>query len=733
MSSVRNLVGTAAALIGACSLIAAASALAVDPTGVAQDPVAPTCAEGPERRGDVTVGTPCDDVIRVPPGVARVQGGGGDDTIVPTAITAAADCPSGCFLGVGSQTFEGGPGDDVVYGQRGNDKLFGGEGNDRLYGGIGDDLLRGGPGNDQLGGGHGFDVIDGESGDDLVHGDGTVDEILDSGGGTDTLSYATGVTPGFTRSTGISGFPAASGERGVYLDLATGVGDNGVATDGGGVDEVKVASGTFERVIGTPFSDYIAGGSAAETIEGGGGADALIGGGGGGDTLRGGADGDYLAPDAGDTLEPGPGDSGGAIGLRDGSKVSAGFEAPGQPGPADLYLVGSSAADDVTATYVPGAPDKVTLQLASAAGFDQTPPGCEAPAPGSLACSLPAPLDAIVVAGVGGNDTLRANGFPSSVAVMLLGGTGSDSLLGGDSEDVLADGPGDDDSEALGGDDAILNNEGLDELHGGAGNDLFLNDSLCDGDVVDGGADRDNSSWAKLKVPVEARLDTGVAGPPGSGGPNCSGGTLSQMQAIEDLEATEKADFLYGDGGNNQLLGRPGPDTYFALDGNDSILANSGDEDLAIDCGPGSLDSALIDKPPIVDPAPVGCEFVNQAPPESFEPPDLTPAVPGSTAPPPATKAPAPDRRAPGTRIAHRPPRVVITRSSRRTVVFSFAADEPGARFRCRLDRKPFAACRSPHSYKVGPGAHSFRVFAIDRAGNRDRSPAFFAFRVRRR
>ena len=65
--------------------------------------------------------------------------------------------------------------------------------------------------------------------------------------------------------------------------------------------------------------------------------------------------------------------------------------------------------------------------------------------------------------------------------------------------------------------------------------------------------------------------------------------------------------------------------------------------------------------------------------------------------------------------------------------MFSFAADEPGARFRCRLDRKPFAACRSPRSYKVGLGRHTFRVFAIDRSGNRDRSPALFAFRVRRR
>ena len=44
----------------------------------------------------------------------------------------------------------------------------------------------------------------------------------------------------------------------------------------------------------------------------------------------------------------------------------------------------------------------------------------------------------------------------------------------------------------------------------------------------------------------------------------------------------------------NQLLGHLGADVYAALAGEDSILANSGDDDLAIDCGEG-IDSALID------------------------------------------------------------------------------------------------------------------------------------------
>src|SRR4051794_13986208 len=166
--------------------------------GFAESTPSATCDGGPQRSGETIVGTPCDDTIIAPAGVARVEGAGGDDTIVAAPIPAAsAPCPSACHLGIGSQTFDGGPGDDIVFGERGNDTLEGGEGNDQLFGGIGDDLLRGGPGNDRLAGGFGADSIDGQAGDDYVHGDGTIDTIVDSGGGSDTLGYATGITPGF--------------------------------------------------------------------------------------------------------------------------------------------------------------------------------------------------------------------------------------------------------------------------------------------------------------------------------------------------------------------------------------------------------------------------------------------------------------------------------------------------------------------------------------------------------
>jgi Ca2+-binding RTX toxin-like protein len=692
-------------------------------------PTTPSCATGPIRVGDTTLGTPCDDVIVAPAGVETVKGGGGDDTIVAAPVLASVDCPSGCFLGIGSQTFEGGPGDDIIFGQRGNDTLRGGEGNDQLFGGIGDDLLQGGPGNDRLAGGFGADFIDGEGGDDYVHGDGTVDRIHDTGGGTDTLSYATGITPGFggaaVEEAGYENLLPQAAERGVFLDLSAiptplhGNGNNGAAPLGGGVDEVEGAS--FETVIGTPFSDTIVGTASSQTIFGGGGADVLRGGG-GSDQLVGGADGDYA--------------DGGSVVLRDPAKIAVGLMAPGQTPYTQLYLVGSNGADSVTATYAPGSVT-FTLEGGSAGTFDPgtaSESGCGTPTSTQLVCALPTPLDSILLAGMAGDDTLNANGFPASTTVVLIGGEGNDNLLGGtESEDLLVDGPGAgaDVLSALGGDDALLHNGGADQLFGGDGNDLFLSNSVCDGNLLSGGAGRDNASWARFGEGVGVNLGSNQAGRPGPGAtPSCGAG-LDSLSEIEDLEGSNSADVFYGDAGANQLLGHEGPDVYVAGAGGDSILANSGDADPVIDCGD-DIDRALVDYPQYGDAVPIDCEVVREAAPNSFQ---LLPDFPIPTPPPPAVtvKPAVRDRTRPRTRILARPPAVLTTSRTRARAVFRFASSERGSSFRCKLDRRPYRPCASPRVYRLARGRHTVRIFAVDPSGNADRTPALLSLRVRRR
>jgi Ca2+-binding RTX toxin-like protein len=690
----------------AVALLAGAVALACFATAA---DAGPSCAEGPQTVGSTIVGTPCDDTIHAPRGITVVYGEGGNDSL---------------------------------FGGRGNDSLFGGAGNDRLYGGIGDDHPRGGPGDDLLSGGFGADSLDGEAGSDFARGDATVDKIGDSGPATDsdTLSFATGVTPGFPNAGdfGYQGFPEDEVGRGVFIELSQDFANDGLAPSGGGVDKPLEEGGSFEAfesVIGTPFSDLIVGGASNETIYGGGGADVLRGGG-GSDQVFGGAEGDYCEGElssgcefSGATHEVAP---------RNPAAIAAGLMAPDQPAYPGVYVSGSHGDDELTASFAAGA---VTFELGSGSGgaFDAgetTAGGCTVPSADTAVCPVSTAPDSLVVAGLAGEDSLAAGGFPQTTSPVLLGGEDADALTGGATEDAVVDGAGADSAQAAAGDDAVPNNPGADQLSAGPGDDLFISNAVCEGDVLTGGEGTDNANWANFGSAVALDLGSGLAGLVGAGGaPTCPSGTPTALQQLEDIEGSNHDDALLGDAGSNQLLGRPGADAYHAAAGNDSILANSGDPDAVIDCGEG-FDTAQIDIPTseYADPAPIACEAVYERPPNSFRPPDTPPAPEEPPQSPPAAIASrSGDRTQPWTRILHRPRPLVFSVHQRRAVGFAFASNEPGSTFRCRLDRGGFKPCRSPRRYTVRLGRHVFQVYAVDAAGNRDRSPAIAGFRLRRR
>ncbi len=65
------------------------------------------------------------------------------------------------------------------------------------------------------------------------------------------------------------------------------------------------------------------------------------------------------------------------------------------------------------------------------------------------------------------------------------------------------------------------------------------------------------------------------------------------------------------------------------------------------------------------------------------------------------------------------------------TPTFSFAADESGSTFTCSVDAGGFAGCASPLTLPaLADGVHTFRVRAIDPAGNIDPTPASRSFTV---
>jgi Ca2+-binding RTX toxin-like protein len=753
------------------------------PAEVAAEVPTPTCAEGPRQDGDVIVGTDCADTIVVPPNVAYVDGGPGNDTILATGpSTSALPCTTPPHCGAGSQEFVGGPGDDTVFGERGNDILRGGPGNDRLYGGIGDDLLEGGPGNDLLSGGFGADSIDGGEGSDFVRGDATIDTIVDTGtapGDVDTLSYATGATPGFGNTPPYAdlpaypnfaaqhpGFPTGDNGRGVYLDLSAtthGNGFDGGAPSGGGAD--NVVGSDFERIIGTPFADYIVGSKPGQKIYGGGGGDVLISGG-AGTELFGGADKDDCVGGAvvngcESTATEGP------TSRVEETKVEVGEMVEGAADQAELYVVGpeSNGADAITVTRAGIAPsESVTFTRSGGAGFASTAAPCVvAPSGTEVTCTPGVPVDSVTVAGLGGDDHLTARNLSETTSLVLLGGEGNDELVGGEfSDDTLVDGAGNDILRGGAGDDGLVDGPGADEIFGEAGNDLLIATQLCEGDTLDGGEGRDNASWAKLGalpsgLGVDARLDVHEAGETGPEDQvQCPTGKPDTLAGIEDLEGSPRSDVLVGDAGPNQLLGHQGEDSYFAGAGEDSILANSESRDAVINCG-ADTDTAIVDLPAIGDPAPIECETVNGEPPGEYEEPPVLP--PPSEPPPPSTPAPetsapstgsttsagttttggtkaggtakpAPDRTPPRTKLLGHPAKVLhAARGKRAAVAIRFAASER-SHFECKLDARAFHSCRSPFRARLTAGRHTFRVYAIDAAGNRDRTPALLHFRV---
>jgi len=109
--------------------------------------------------------------------------------------------PAGTIFAAPGQVTFGTPGDDVIVGTEGadriaglggNDKIYGLGGNDQLSGGDGNDLLCGGDGNDELSGGNGNDELYGNAGDDDLAG-GPGDDFLDGGTGADRLSGGLGI------------------------------------------------------------------------------------------------------------------------------------------------------------------------------------------------------------------------------------------------------------------------------------------------------------------------------------------------------------------------------------------------------------------------------------------------------------------------------------------------------------------------------------------------------------
>lgn len=102
---------------------------------------------------------------------------------------------------------------------------------------------------------------------------------------------------------------------------------------------------------------------------------------------------------------------------------------------------------------------------------------------------------------------------------------------------------------------------------------------------------------------------------------------------------------------------------------------------------------------------------------DALAPPPVGPPAPGPV--PDTTKPKATIKTGPGKKLAQGKAR------------FTFKSSEAGSSFQCKLDAKKVTRCKSPRTYSgLEPGRHTFKVWAIDAAGNKAATPAKRRFRV---
>jgi Ca2+-binding RTX toxin-like protein len=411
----------------------------------------------------------------------------------------------------------------TVYGGTGNDVLTGGAGADRLFGGAGTDTLSGGAGNDVLSGEAGADVISqgaDKDGNDQIHcgTEAVVDPLKPV---ADTVSYALRGTALARDETSLVTVGTSDGERvqvtvgGACTDanadlvcdldavngLPTYLNDDGQIVETGGTfvggvmtaattvaaDETDSVAADCEIVLGGLDNDILTGDDADNTLSGGPGNDVLTGNG-GDDVLSGDADNDTFDESTtvlgagGDTFNGGAGTdtvdyhsrSGSVTVTMDGKTADDGESGDLDNVKADVEnILGGAGADTITGNALN---NKLTGNagadtLSGAAGDDTFDEGTTS-------------NDGDVFIGGAGVDTVDYSARTVAIDVTM------DGVAADDGESGEADSVGADIENLTGGTgvDSIVGNDLDNVIHGGAGADTLLSGGDGD-DFLDGDAD----------------------------------------------------------------------------------------------------------------------------------------------------------------------------------------------------------------------------------------------------
>ena len=426
-------------------------------------------------------------------------------------------------IAMGDETALDLSGDKVLFGQATDSFVINGDDDaETITGSRITDVISGGGGDDVLDGREGDDTLNGGAGNDILNG-GAGDDILNGGDGTDTADYSD-----------------ASGAVTVNLGAGT-------ATGAAGNDTLA----NIEIVIGTADADTIIGDGVANVLDGGGGDDT-INGGSGNDTLIGGSGNDMLIGGAGfDSYDGGSGSdtvsfagaAGWNIDLTAGTATTlTGFTT--ETLASIENIIGSDGNDTITGTNRAndldgGGGDDLLIggggvdNFYGGEGFDTVDlSGSNSKWRVDLGAGT-----AELTTATGNVHTSDFEGIESIIgprnSMTLLGTSGNEVARGGDFSDIF------------------YTRGGVDEFHGGLGNDTISFGNYGEGLMIRGSA-----GFARLGDGTEVTTFTG----------------------FENIFATSLDDDITGTAGNNTLVGRAGDDRIHGGSGDDKIQGDDGDD-----------------------------------------------------------------------------------------------------------------------------------------------------------
>ena len=397
-----------------------------------------------------------------------------------------------------------------------------------------------------------------------------VKKIVGSGGtGDDTIR----VLPGVTSEVQLSG--------GVGNDMLSTAGSGPAVLHGGDGRDTLLGSDGDDLLVGGAGDDHLEGGSGNDTLDGGVGQDRMLGnagddrlvGGSGDDQLDGGHGDDQLHGGAGnDTLRGGDG-SDDVYGDEGDDRIR--FE---------FFLQDASAVDqihggansDLVEIYGTEEADLFLIQELSPGTFEVTNGERSA-----FRFSLPEhrrdrDIEEIRVSGLGGDDTIRAEGSFNVNRLHLSGGAGNDMLTGSDTRDLLSGDEGDDVLDGGNGQDEVHGGEGADILRGGADSDALYGDA--GDDRIDGGPGADTSYGGSGNDIIHAGegwvgdlIDGGDGDDMLHGGPGID--TIRGQSGADHIDGGGLDDVLFGGDGDDRIVGGTGRDVLDGGLGHDTLFA----------------------------------------------------------------------------------------------------------------------------------------------------------------